>query len=322
MKHIEKAIKKSSLSTSTTNHLLWGVVCAVLLLFALTMWQNLQALTQQNKQLKSEISVLSARKASCTARDTWQSGTAKTFQTLTADGLREYAVHLPEQFNPTAFYPLIVHFPGKGASVLTGANQARLDVLPAIIAYPYPTVGNDGYTAWQGAPYSSGADDVGFTAEMLDALQAQLCIDRSRVYATGLSNGGGMVSLLSCQLSNRFAAFGIVAGAMYYPIGGCSPSSPTPLISIHGDEDKNVPYNGSVIRKLPAINAWSAERARDNQCSTVPAVTHPDAVTTVTIWKNCKNNATVENVLMHGRGHLWLPEATQMIWQFMSKHTL
>ncbi len=322
VKRLRNTIARQSLSSTATNHLLWGTVCIGLLLFAAAMWHNVQSLSRQNVSLKEEVRLLSARHASCTARGTWQAGTTKTFQTLTTDGLRSYLVHLPAHFQTTAFYPLVIHFPGKGASAALGAQQAKLDMLPAIVAYPSPTIGKDGYTAWQGAPYSSGADDVGFTVAVLDKIQSQLCIDRDRVYATGMSNGGGMVSLLSCRLSDRFAAFGIVAGAMYYPTGDCAPQNPTPLISIHGDQDPSVPYQGSITRKLPSISKWAAERARDNQCNVRPTVTNIDAVTTRTTWNGCKHNATVESIRQHGGGHFWGPDVTPLLWQFMSAHTL
>jgi hypothetical protein len=38
--------------------------------------------------------------------------------------------------------------------------------------------------AWQGAPYSApGVDDVAFTHDLLDHLEAGLCVDERRVYA-------------------------------------------------------------------------------------------------------------------------------------------
>lgn len=309
-------------STAVTNHILWGVVCLGLVLFAAAMWQNIQSLRQENDTLKQKVSVLSSRKATCTARDTWTPGDVETFQTITSNGLRQYAIQLPKKFDKNAYYPLIIHYPGKGANASSGAQQAQLEVLPAIIAYPFPSIGKDGYTAWQGAPYSSGVDDIGFTVAILDKIQSQFCIDRDRIYATGMSNGGGMVSLLSCRLSDRFAAFGIVSGAMYYPDGACSPEHPTPLISLHGDNDPNVPYLGSSKRKLPSINTWANERAKDNQCSMRPKNSNIGAFAIATTWTGCKNNATVESILMRDGGHYWYPETTQLLWQFMSKYSL
>ena len=43
---------------------------------------------------------------------------------------------------------------------------------------------------------------IQFTHTILNELMANLCVDRTRVYATGNSNGGGFVSKLTrCILS-------------------------------------------------------------------------------------------------------------------------
>ncbi len=314
--------RRPSLQSIYIHHILWGILCLGLFTILLGAWFYTQKLSSTNRSLEQKISLLNAPPPTCSARDTWPSETTKTFETLTDDGTRNYSVHLPANFDETRYYPLIVHFPGKSATADGGEKQAGLNVLPAVIVYPHPTIGKDRYTSWQGAPYSSGVNDVSFTEAILDKVQSQLCIDRDRVYATGLSNGGGMVSLLSCTLSDRFAAFGIVAGAMYYPSGACKPPRPTPLMTIHGDNDPNVPYAGSATRKLPDISKWSAERANDNGCKSNPVVRYQDAVTIVTTWQNCTNSATIENVKLRGGGHLWMPEATQTLWNFLSQHSL
>ncbi len=322
MKQAKKASRRRSSFFARSRLILWGVVAAMLLLLTMVLWQNIQSLRQQTDRLRAELLEADTQSAACTARDTWQPGTVKTFSTLTSDGMREYSVYLPKNFDSSQYYPLIINYPGKGASARGGIQQSRLDTLPVISAYPSPTLGTDGHTAWQGAPYSSDANDVEFTIEVLDKIQAQLCIDRHRVYATGMSNGGGMVALLSCKVSDRFAAYGIVSGAVYYPVSNCSPSRPTPLITVHGTRDGTVPFEGSEIRHLPNISTWSAERARDNQCETTPTITTIDTLTTVTTWKHCKDNATIENIRFQDGGHFWSPETTDLLWQFMSKHTL
>ncbi|KAI5195316.1 hypothetical protein E4T38_09163 [Aureobasidium subglaciale] len=105
---------------------------------------------------------------------------------------------------------------------------------------------------WQGDPDAVGYDDVGFTLELLANLSSTLCIDSSRVYAAGKSNGGGFAAnVLACdpQASRIFAAFAGASGA-YYPgatdanCNGdvvpltCNPGRyPIPLFTTHGDSD-------------------------------------------------------------------------------------
>lgn len=311
--------KRPSLQSIYVHHIIWGTVCLILLALLIGLWLSTRFLDQKTIALEQRIATLSS--AACMARDPWQAGTTKQF-TIESGGVnRSFLVHLPDSFNPVQYYPALLFFPGKGTSALSGQQNANLNSLPAVTIYPEPTVGRDLMYSWQGAPYSSGANDVEFVSNLLDKVEAQLCIQRSRIYAVGLSNGGGMVSLLSCKLSDRFAAYGIVAGAMYYPDGGCKPYTPTPLISIHGDGDVTVPYFGSAQRKLPAIDGWMADRARDNGCTPIPDVTFVLG-TTVSTWQRCKDNATVKNVRIHNAGHMWTSDAPEMLWQFMSAHTL
>lgn len=57
---------------------------------------------------------------------------------------------------------------------------------------------------WQGVP-GVETDDLGFTSDILNDVQAQYCIDTDRIFATGKSQGGGFVGVLACDedLSKR-----------------------------------------------------------------------------------------------------------------------
>ena len=54
--------------------------------------------------------------------------------------------------------------------------------------------------------------DVAMVGDLLDQLEADLCIDTNRIYASGLSLGGFMTSSLACVYGDRIAAFAPVAG--------------------------------------------------------------------------------------------------------------
>lgn len=300
------------------HHFAWGVVCIILLFSMGGLWIHAQSLDSKVGDLEKQL-LASKRPApnTCKVGGDWQSNTTKV---LSVDD-REFSVHLPSNFLNYEYYPLILFYPGKGASAEGAQVAYGLDGLPAIVAYPHPTMGTDGYLAWQGAPYSSNADDVQFTASILDELQSELCVDRTRVYAVGLSNGGGFASLLSCKLSDRFAAYAIVAGALYSPAGDCKPPRPSPLISVHGDNDPIVPYDGSLVRRLPAIDSWTAKRAELNGCKT-PTTINDGVRNVVTVWNQCKDNAVVQNIRIVGGNHGWGEVTNDTLWQFLSRFSL
>jgi polyhydroxybutyrate depolymerase len=79
---------------------------------------------------------------------------------------------------------------------------------------------------------------------MLSQLEAQLCIDTSRVYASGLSDGSFMVSLLACTMSSRFAAVAAVSGLVLPK--PCRPTRRVPVLAFNGTADPILFFNGGV----------------------------------------------------------------------------
>src|SRR5260370_35077464 len=82
---------------------------------------------------------------------------------------------------------------------------------------------------------------------LLEHIEAAFCLDSSRVYATGMSDGGAMSSVLACRSSHRFAAFGPVAVMLYLP--GCGGKRDVSIVSFMGRPDPVVPFNGGRVRR-------------------------------------------------------------------------
>ncbi|KAA8649041.1 hypothetical protein EYZ11_007447 [Aspergillus tanneri] len=197
---------------------------------------------------------------------------------ITSDGTpRTYLIHIPSNYNVNRPVPLIFSFHGRHK---TAESQEALSQFSnedwnpdAIAVYPQ---GLD--KQWQGDPDSEGVDDIMFTIEMLEHFEDRYCLDTSRVYAAGKSNGGGFTNLLACDTtaSTRIAAFAPVSGAFYQdepkdddsdcdpttvPIQ-CSPGrSPIPIIEFHGADDHTIPYTGGNRRGkcLPSIPHFVSE---------------------------------------------------------------
>ena len=304
------------------HHIAWAILCILLIIMTTSLWTSIQSLQRANGDLRSQLAAAKMPiQRTCKVQGEWRAGETKRLSAATTTGDRHYLVHLPTNFTDSTYYPVLLFYPGKGASAEAGEMAFGLDALPAIVIYPYPTTGTDGANSWQGAPYSSGVDDVAFTNSILDQVETDLCIDRTKVYAAGLSNGGGFASLLSCRLSDRIAAYAIVSGAVYYPSGECKPPRSVPLVTIHGDADPIVPFNGSVTRKLPPIYTWTAMRAQMNQCQKLQ-VTYPNTATTATTWSDCKDKAVVQSVNIRGGGHVWGQVSNDYLWQFLSRFSL
>ena len=187
------------------------------------------------------------------------------------------------------------------------------------------------------------ADDVGFTAEILDRVEADLCIDRSRIFVSGFSNGGMFAATLGCALSDRVAAVAAVAGVHLLP--DCR-GRPMPIIVMHGSIDDLVPLsegdvgpatdvvqesggNEAQLRMITAVTAtpvrsWVESWARRNACRLIdPAVESGSAVET-TAYRNCRAGGDVVFQVIEGGGHDWPSspgtDTTAQMLSFFASH--
>src|SRR5437879_13927088 len=77
--------------------------------------------------------------------------------------------------------------------------------------------------------------DVRFISELIDTVRAAYNIDPTRIYANGLSIGGGMAFVLSCTLFDRGRRVGVVAAAQSLPSSWCTDKRAGPMSEFHGD---------------------------------------------------------------------------------------
>jgi len=141
--------------------------------------------------------------------------------------------------------------------------------------------------------------DLAFVRALLDDLERERCVDRRRIFATGMSNGGFFANLLGCLLADRLAAVAPVSGAL--ALHGCTPSRPMPVLLIYGHGDRVVP---------PEM----IEGARDWWASA-------DGCGTAEERDGCLHYAGCELMSCAGtQGHWWPSDATGRIWRFFQTH--
>jgi polyhydroxybutyrate depolymerase len=254
--------------------------------------------------------------------------------TMAFGGLdRTYRLHKPPGL--TAAAPLVVMLHGAtGTGELAeksyGWDQLA-DSAKFVVAYP------DGIgRSWNGHGCCSKAmreniDDVGFITAMVGQISADLPIDKLRVYAAGISNGGILSYALACN-SGIFAAIGPDSATMLDP---CPAPHPTSVIHIHGTADKLVPYHGGNATSavngppVPDVNAFWL---KVDQCGAANVTTHAPLTTSIAA---CADKRSVELITIDGGKHQWpggstflekrdptsqALNATQTIWQFFAAH--
>jgi polyhydroxybutyrate depolymerase len=258
---------------------------------------------------------------------------------------RDYLLYVPRSYDPTRPTPLVISMHGAG---LWGAAQRETslwnklaDEQRFIVVYP-SGVGGKGVRIWRAEPGPGLMKDVGFISELIDTLTASYNIDGARIYANGLSNGGGMSFVLSCTLSDRIAAVGMVAAAQTLPWSWCTDKRTVPMIAFHGTADPEVPYNGGsswiTARPFPSTPKWAANWARRNACGPNPVESMVAVDVTRRTYTNCAGDAAVVLYTVKGGGHTWpggtpLPnwfvgrttrsiDATRLMWAFFREHPL
>lgn len=268
-------------------------------------------------------------------------------------------IHIPAGYKPDMKPPLVLLLHGAGGNgpgILdkdewaTKADKEGFvavapDGLPALPRMPpnfrtNPALWNSG----QLRPNSPRAaiDDVAYIRRLLDELKEKVPYDETRVFCAGHSNGGGMTFRLACELSERFAAAGVVAG-MNDSID-TKPKKPLPMLYIVGTKDLLTPIDGGEV-KLPwghrqnvPVAEMLAAWAKVMGCETEPkTISDKDGVKTVE-YAAKPGGAKLSVIYIEGQGHNWpggtsaLPEsmvgpstnkldATDALWDFFNSQT-
>jgi polyhydroxybutyrate depolymerase len=261
---------------------------------------------------------------------------------------REYLLYVPKSYDRAKPAPLVIsmhaamNWPAFQMEV-TGWNKLA-DEHGFIVVYPAGTGVGPRIWSMDGARNPPRMPDVVFISELIDRLKSEYNVDPARIYADGLSNGGGMAFALSCTLSDRIAAVGMVSSAQLLPSKWCKDTRPVPMIMFHGTADPVIPYKGGsspvtpAQQVFPSVPAFTADWARRNRCDPDPVESAVAADVTRVEYKGCAGEGAVVLYTFNGGGHQWfggmrLPErwvgpmsnsidTTREEWKFFSAHRL
>lgn len=273
----------------------------------------------------------------CIGRDTivakeaiQNAGQAKNLtETLRHEGVeRTYHIHLPPGFSKDKPAPLVFALHGGGGegrrfdqSTTQGTLTAAADKRGVVLVFPEGINKQwcDGRTAM--LKTKKTYDDVGFISEIIDTMVKNYNIDPTRVYATGISNGGFMSVRLAMDLSEKIAAVAPVTAQIPKALKDKTPKLPISIMIVNGTKDPLVPFGGGHIR------LFRSGRSRGEILSTASTVDHfrrhngcgktadksklqdknPDDGTNVEIEKYTDGKDGTEVVLVKviGGGHTW-----------------
>ncbi len=251
--------------------------------------------------------------------------------TITVGGIQRIArVHVPASYDPTSPTPIVFDVHGRtqnaSSQMTLSDSKTTSDAAGFIAIYPEsatsPTSWNSG-TCCDPAS-TNDLDDTGFMTALLDEAESKLCVDAKRVYMMGMSNGAYEAHRIACELADRFAAVGPVAGLLLF--SGCEPSRPVPVMMVNGTADSLSQYD----YVDDAVAYW-----RDhNQCTSM-STTYAQGDASCVTHAGCTGGADVVLCTISDGGHQWpgggttLPflgkksdnlATTQALWEFFVAH--
>lgn len=240
-------------------------------------------------------------------------------QTITVDGLtRHFLLYVPASVSARgAPVPLVMVLHGGGGSDIEVARsthhrfEALADQAGFIVVYP-DAIGRiwDTGEGEVSAALRAPRDDLAFLTAVVADVAARYPVDRSRLFATGISRGAHASYMLACRAPGMFRAIAPVS--MTLPaglVGDCSKAPPTGVLLIEGTSDPIVPYGGGRVavlgRQRDAV--LSADATMDlfrsvNRCAPVAQVGTVGAIDRLT-WQRCTAPTRMDRV--NGGGHSW-----------------
>ena len=235
---------------------------------------------------------------------------------------RTYRLFVPPGYDGRTALPLVLDLHGSGGNSAGQARTSGMETVAAKENFAVASLQGDG-GRWNVPIDSSRPDDVAYVGDVIDHAAARLCIDRTRVYATGFSGGARMSSLLACKLNNRIAAIAPVAGLRWpAPCEGRA----IPVLTFHGLADPQNTYDGKAraewVESVPeALAGW----AQYNGCKPDVVFDDPTGPLSTMQYAGCRENVEVRLIRIDGLVHTWPRQeidATSTMWQFFKSQRL
>ncbi len=281
---------------------------------------------------------------SCSQNDEQTMPSGLFYQSTNFDNIdRDYILYIPSSYEENSSFPIVFNLHGGDMTArqqMENVSDMRslADTENFILVYPQSTIDDNGVPIWNLGGENSKAtdiDDVGYISHLIDEISNFYSTDLDRIYVTGFSNGGYLSFEIACKLSNRIAAFASVAGHMFIDtFNNCSPSHPTPFISINGTEDN---YQGIGFYYLSVENSNNYWINFNNNDATpiiinIEDINSADGSTVEYYsWKNGNNGVEVDHYKVIGGGHSYPKinfdssqengdiDSDQLIWEFFSR---
>ncbi|MEM6668186.1 MAG: hypothetical protein AAF661_03120 [Pseudomonadota bacterium] len=218
-------------------------------------------------------------------------------------GDRSYRYRLPKSWDGGSALPVLIHFHGadrNGLHVLRNrqVNSGPLDLGVVLVGADGRKIGRGKVTGRDWSWRADDLEDVRFTDAIVEDLAQRLPIDRSRIYLSGYSNGGGLVYRIACERGPKYAAYLPIAGRpLEMPPETCK-AGPAQIFAVHGTTDAVFKFPAA-WRRGEVLPSWR----RLSSCAAKPDQTETWYVYTCRHWSSCAKGGGA-SLCQHRFGHI------------------
>ncbi len=170
-----------------------------------------------------------------------------TYQdTISIDGMsRTFQCHLPVGYKSLKSMPIVLVFHGlqlNGSLMMFISNFNPVSDRNGFVVVYGDGVGK----AWDDGRGGRGVDDVAYVCKVIDKVASTVSVDKRRVYACGISNGGYFSQLLACAIPDRLAAIGVVGSTLTQQAANhCHSNRSMPIMFFLGTNDPLIAWGSS-----------------------------------------------------------------------------
>ncbi|SMF02885.1 polyhydroxybutyrate depolymerase [Xaviernesmea oryzae] len=270
--------------------------------------------------------------AACLASDGAYAGCGQPMQpgrhpiAIETGGVARSALYfVPSSYTGNDKVPVVFDFHGSNSNPQGQLNRSSWDkvaekngfiVLAPQGSLPGKTAGTYAWNVPFVTRQEGGLDEIAFIRQSLKTVKETFCVDPARIYASGYSGGGRMLSAYLCSGHDDFAAAGFVHslragrpveinGKWEPDDGNCSPARPVSIMAFAGVKDTSNPYGGGGSAYWQygfkiAVERWTElDGCKGNgDPKTVEGVTF-------SLYGTCKSGARIASYVFANGTHDW-----------------
>jgi len=253
---------------------------------------------------------------------------SQSMRSAIGGNVREYNIHIPRGYTNREELPLLITMHGytdspRGIEAYSGFSDYA-DSLNFVVVYPQGLDASWNAGRCCGTSASRGVHDFEWIGEeIIDDIAQYACIDRSRVYASGMSNGCMMSEGLACKYPDVFDGIACHSGCISLNGGNSEcdrdfgATGSVSVFEVHGTQDNLVPVDGNIY----CAGVYDTEEAWSDRLDCGTKTTYfEEGVYSCERYNNCKNGEQLEQCIQRGGYHTWFDDrdfsSSEFILQF------